>query len=221
MWSFQLIRSFLCVWLYWPAPTASLSPVSHYLSASTRYTNRAPVQLLLCQVLQMLFTWAFPSVKLSTVSSRSSPSPPCQIFTSVSDHFSSLMLSFSEFRIFPESRLFGLRLHLGRMATVGQSARGDTFSSWHWRLTWTFPLIPRSRVCNVTSPYYYATTITVLAVFLWPKLVWLSLTLVSAFLDGNSVNVSVILPKLWLSEQPCTCGSFLLLRSIIMAATLS
>lgn len=65
-------------------------------------------------------------------------------------------------------------------------------------------LVEDPGLCGLVSAkscYYYATNITDLAAFIWQ----------------NLVLVVLFSQKLWLSEQPCTCDSLLLL---IMAATL-
>lgn len=117
------------------------------------------------------------------------------------------------FRIFAESCLFGLRLHLDRTAFAGclRWANPPAVRCFHHdiRVRHTHSLLVDDLslhgLASAKSRYYYATYVTDVAVF-----TWLNLALVSSCLG------CVILSKLWLSEQLCTCGCLLLpLCSII------
>lgn len=112
------------------------------------------------------------------------------------------------FKIFAESCLFGLRLHLDRTAFAGclQWANLPAVRCFHHdirvRHTHSFFVDDPSLhgLVSAKSRYYYATYINDVADF-----TWLNLVLVSSCLS------CVILSKLWVSEQPCTCGCLLLL----------
>lgn len=112
------------------------------------------------------------------------------------------------FRIFAESCLFGLRLHLDRTAFAGclQWANPPAVRCFHHdirvRHTHSLSVDDPSLhgLVGAKSCDYYANYITDVAVF-----TWLNLVLVSSCLG------CVILSKRWLSEKPCMCGCLLLL----------
>lgn len=190
MWSFQLIRSFLCVWLYWPDPTASLSHLSLIICPPPLAPQtELPPDCFSVRCFRCCLPEPFPLLSCP-------PFPPA-VCPPVSDlylnaHFSGLYVKFfPEFRIFPGSHLFGLRLQLSRTAIYCGPIRlrRHVFITTFMSNRHTFPLVddPRLRaLVSAKSRYYYATYITDFAAFIWRNFVWFGLASVVAFLGGNS-----------------------------------